>query len=162
MKMTIKSIAIWSSIAAIAAVATTVFATQIIAVASPSFVEGKLSAYRVAETSEFIQNPTKAAQFVPVPAVVVEKNPKLKAVITDADSRYDVLANLSPYSSAMPVNPVADVSITEDEANSLLSSLVPSEVDQKVFDNHVVKYHYMKMQVNGKYYFVTISAVGRQ
>lgn len=153
-------LAILLSFATITAVATTLISLQITAVATPTFASGKLIAIRSGEWTEDLQDPVRRAQFVSVPIAVLDSNPKLVEVLEGADKNYEILVNSVGY--GMPVDSGFDVSITEAEVNTLVSSMAGGSASQSVQDNYVSEYHRLNLENNGKYYRVTIMTVGTQ
>jgi hypothetical protein len=160
MEATKRTLAILLSFATVAAVATTLISLQISAVATPTFASGKLIAIRSGEWTEGLQDPVRRAQFISVPTAVLDSNPKLVEVLEGADKNYEILVNSVGY--GMPVDPAFDVSITEAEANSLVSAMAGVSSSQSVQDNYVSEYHRLDLENNGKYYLVTIMTVGTQ
>jgi len=126
------------------------------------FADGKLSVIRAAENSEIVQDASKRAQFVPVSVTVLDKNPKLSEAMKGADANHDVLARMSNLIEAKPVNDVFEVKITEEEANALTRDIVPLSVKQQSHDNIVLKDHQMMIQVDGKFYVITMTTVYKQ
>jgi len=126
-------------------------------------VDAKLKASRVPENAE-IKDLSKRDGYLQILSSVLDSYPKLKEVLADADYRHDILVRLPVGAEARPVDSAASVKITEDEANTLTSIWESNfeEVDQTTVKNFVDKTHYIKIQTDGKYYFVSIYIVYTQ
>ena len=148
------------SVAAIAAIVTSLISMNITAVAGPTFASGKMTAIRSGEWTEAMQNPVMKAQYVPISQTLVDVDPKLKVALEGADRRYEILANAKGYSTS--VDQAEEVELTEEEANNLISILPPGHETQRVQDETISKYDRVFVELDGKYYILTISTVGTQ
>jgi len=158
MKTSRRFVVILFSIAPIAAIITTLISLNIIAIAAPTFASGKLIAGRTWEGTEDIQDPLRRAEYISIPASVVDSNPKLKMVLEGADTNYEI--NIKSKGNAPAVDPGYEVSISEEEANVLAAVLADAKASQKTDDNYVSEFHRLKLENEGKYYVVTVVTVG--
>ncbi len=155
-----KFVAALIAVAAVATVFTSLISMNITALAGPTFVSGKITAIRSGEWTEAMQDSAMKAQFVPVPQTLVDGNPNLKAALEGADRRYDILAKAKGYSTS--VDQAEEFDITEEEANNMISVLPSGQKTQRVQDELVAKYYRVFIELDGKYYMLTISTVGTQ
>lgn len=145
-------VVITGSVALTIAVTTTLAWMGIIAIAAPIFDHATLGAARGSEVRELVER----AKYVPISTEVLDANPKLREVIEGADKNYEAISRGSSRLS------VYSVGITEAELNALISSLPEVNPKQAVHtEGYVSDYRYLKLEYDGKYYFVTITNVGK-
>lgn len=128
------------------------------------FIDAKLTAVRISEDVE--KDVTKKAEYVPVSPTLLDKNQRLVQALEGADYRYVIISKGGQLAQNVQIDRAQEVTITEEEANRLISIwksyFIRSEVDRQVYGNFVINNHFIKIQLEDKFYDITITVVYKQ
>ncbi len=129
------------------------------------FIDAKLTAVRVSEDAEK-GDVVKKSEYVPVSPTLLDKNQRLVQALEGADYRYVIISKGGQLAQNVQIDRAQEVTITEEEANRLISIwksyFISSEVDRQVYGNFVINNHFIKIQLEDKFYDITITVVYKQ
>ncbi len=129
---------------------------------SHDFVDAKLTAVRISEGIEK-GDAIKKAEYVPISPPLLDKNQRLVQALEGADYRFVIISKGGQLAQNVQIDRAQEVIITEEEANRLISIwksyFIQSEVDRQVHGNFVINNHFIKIQLEDKFYDITITVV---
>jgi hypothetical protein len=132
---------------------------NISAFAGPAFVNSTLYVVRDPDKSQIVQDPTLRAKFMQLPSSVLDQNPELKEAMSAADANYQKELPYMDKEYIVSENG-ANVPITEQQANQLLSQLTLIDQGQHVSGGGIISHNAALVQVDGKFYHIIIVQAG--